>query len=211
MLSKFFEYDETEKHYHSVGKVRDFTVSTCGRQEIQKFVERHHYSKNVNGLSTQYCFKLLDSNLTLIGAIIYGRVSMKGVWKKYVDKEEHLIELKRLCCIDNTPKNTESFFIGSTLRWLRKRTDIKKVISYADKTYGHDGIVYRATNFDYLGETSSGKVIMYNGKRYHDKTIRTKHNGKLKPFAVRIKEELKKGNAYYVDTLGKNIYLYNLK
>jgi hypothetical protein len=193
----------------SVGKVRDFKVLLCNRSEIAPFIEGWHYSKNVNGLATSYCFKLLDVNDNLIGAIIYGKIAMANVWKKYAEKESDLIELKRLCCIDNTPKNTESFFIGHTLRWLKKNTEIKRVISYADNTYSHEGIVYKATNFKQSGKTNNGRVIMYDGKRYHDKTIRTKYKNGLKPFATKIKEALSTGEAYYVETLGKNIFLYD--
>jgi hypothetical protein len=52
---------------------------------------------------------------------------------------------------------------------------------------------------------------MYEGKRYHDKTIRTKYKGELKPFAKRVKEALENGEAYYEKTLGKEIYLYDLE
>jgi len=59
--------------------------------------------------------------------------------------------------------------------------------------------------------TAKGRVIMYQGKRYHDKTIRTKYKGELKPFAKRIKEALVTGEAKYVKTKGKHIYIYDFK
>lgn len=197
-------------NYTADGSVRNYVVSPCERKEIVDFIEHWHYSENVNGLTTDYCFKLLDTNNNIIGAMIYGKIAMANVWKKYAEQESDLTELKRLCCIDNTPKNTESFFIGYTLRWLKKNTDIKTVISYADTTYSHEGTIYKASNFKYAGMTSKGRVIMYNGKRYHDKTIRTKYKGQLKPFAAEIKKALEDGEAEYVDTLGKHIYIYNL-
>ena len=58
--------------------------------------------------------------------------------------------------------------------------------------------------------TNAGKVIIYNDKLYHDKTIRTKYKGKLKPFAQRIKTALDSGLAKYATTKGKHIYLYKL-
>ena len=58
--------------------------------------------------------------------------------------------------------------------------------------------------------TNKGKVIVYNNRLYHDKTIRTKYKGKLKPYCKKIKEALKTGKAYYKNTLGKHIYIYNL-
>lgn len=164
----------------------------------------------MNGLQTSYCFKLMDGNI-MIGAMVYGKISMKGVESKYTDNPSGLLELKRLVCVDDTPKNTESYFIGWSLRWLQRNTDLDMIISYADTTYGHEGIVYKATNFKFMGETSSGRVIMYNGKRYHDKTIRVKHNGKYKKFALEVRKALESGAAEYVETKPKNVYIYKFK
>lgn len=187
-----------------------YTVEPCERKEIRDFIEKWHYSHNINGLLSQYCFKLMDGD-TMIGAMIYGGLGMANCWKKYAENKEDIIELRRLCCIDDTPKNTESYFIGKTLKWLLRNTSIKKVISYADNTYGHRGVIYQASNFKHLGKTAKGRVIMWQGKRYHDKTIRTKYKGELKPFAKRVKEALEKGEAYYEETKGKEIYLYDLE
>ena len=52
------------------------------------------------------------------------------------------------------------------------------------------------------------KVIMCNGKRYHDKTIRTKYKGELKPFAKVLIKKLASGEAYYKQTAGKVTYAY---
>ena len=189
-------------------KVKTYKVELCERREIASFIEKWHYSQNVNGLISDYCFKLLDGD-RLIGAMMYGRIAMAGVWKKYADSENELTELRRMCCIDDTPKNTESYFIGNTLRWLKKNTSIKRVISYADTTYSHEGTIYKASNFKHCGMTAKGRVIMYDGKRYHDKTIRTKYKGELKPFAKKIKEALERGEAEYLQTKGKHIYIYD--
>lgn len=191
-------------------KIKDMKVSLCERKEIRDFIEEWHYSKNINGLTSTYCFKLTHND-ELIGGMIYGKLGMANVYKKYVNNIEELLELKRLCCIDNTPKNTESFFISKTLKWLKKNTDVKIIISYADPFYGHDGIIYRASNFEHVGFTSKGKVIKYKERIYHDKTIRTRYKGKLKPFAIKIKNALESGSAKYIKTPSKWIYVYNLK
>jgi len=191
--------------------VTNYIVELCPRSEIVNFVETHHYSKNMNGLHISYCFKLMDGD-TVIGAMVYGSLGMLGVAEKYNPKNpSKILELKRLVCIDDTPKNTESYFIGWTLRWLQRNTDLEMIISYADKTFGHEGVVYKATNFECMGETSAGKVIMWNGRRYHGKTLRNKHNGKLKPVAIELKNALDDGSAQYVETLTKNIYIYRFK
>lgn len=188
----------------------NFKVVPCERNEIKNFIEKWHYSKSINGLKSSYCFKLIDGT-KLIGGMIYGYLGMASVWKKYVTAEEKLIELRRLCCIDATPKNTESYFIAKTIHWLRHNTKIQKIISYADPNFGHEGIIYKASNFERLGLTAGGRVIIYGEKRYHDKTIRTKYNGIIKPYAQKIKTALERGDAHYKKQVGKHIYLFDLR
>lgn len=185
-------------------------VKVVTRKDIKNFIEENHYSGNINGCISDYCFALFYEDV-MIGAMFYGRMAMAGQWKRFSDKESDVIELRRLCCIDDTPKNTESFFIGNTLRWLKKNTNIKVVVSYADAEYNHTGIIYQASNFKFEGFRKGAKVINFEGKKYHDKTIRTKYKGELKPFSIRIKEALDDGRAYYSKTKGKYCYVYKLK
>ncbi len=190
--------------------VKEYKVILCTRKEITEFTEKWHYSKSINGVISDYCFKLMDED-KMIGAMIYGRVAMAGAWKKFVEKPTELLELRRLCCIDDTPKNTESYFIGQTLKWIQKNLwEVKKIVSYADTMQGHEGTIYKASNFKHTGMTPKGRVIMYNGKQYHDKTIRTKYKGVIKPYAQRIKDALDNGEAYYKKTTGKHTYVYEL-
>lgn len=195
-------------------KVKDFIVKPTTIQYVRDFVETWHYSNNVNGLRISHVFGLFYQD-QLIGAMIYGPLGMANTWKKYVNAENEIVELRRLCCIDDTPKNTESYFIGKTLRWLKKNTDYKMVISYADTFHNHAGIIYRASNFEYHGLTAKGRVIDHQGKIYHDKCIRTYHvdtqgNKRLKPFAQKVKDALETGEAKYIETPGKHIYIYSL-
>lgn len=195
-------------------KVKNFEVKPTTIQYVRDFVETWHYSSNVNGLRISNVFGLFYQG-NLIGAMIYGPLGMANTWKKYADSENDVVELRRLCCIDNTPKNTESYFIGKTLKWLKKNTDYKIVISYADTFHNHRGTIYKASNFEYHGMTAKGRVIECDGKIYHDKCIRTYHidrygNKHLKPFAQRVKSALENGEAKYIETPGKHIYIYRL-
>ena len=188
----------------------NYTVRLVDRKEVRGFIETHHYSHNINGLMSSYCFAMYDDE-TMVGAMIYGSLGMANAWKKYGDKPTDVLELRRLVLIDDTPKNSESYFIGHTLRWLKKNTTVKTVVSYADPNYGHAGTIYKATNFEHVGMTSPGRVIMFDGKKYHDKAIRTKYKGELKPFAKRLKMALDNGEAEYVKQLPKHIYVKNLR
>jgi hypothetical protein len=188
----------------------EFCVKRVERPEIKDFIEKHHYSQSINGVMSKYCFAMYKDN-ELIGAMLYGNLGMANAWKKYGNSEDQVIELRRLVLIDDTPRNSESWFIGWTIRWLKKNTEIKTIVSYADANYGHSGVIYKATNFQHVGMTSKGRVIMHNGKKYHDKTIRTKYKGELKPFAKRLLIALEEGEAYYVKQEPKHIYVMDIR
>ena len=121
--------------------------------------------------------------------------------------------MRRLCCIDDTPTNTESFFIGKTLRWLKRNTDAEVIISYSDLHHGHEGIIYKASNFINLGQSPASKVLMVDGREFHGRSMNNKH----RPYGRALKRrwEAKKAGAkddgmYYADRKPKNIYVYYL-
>lgn len=189
---------------------KDWIVKRVSRKEITNFIETYHYSKSINGCISDFCYALYNEKNKMIGAMFFGRMAMHNQYKRFSDDANKVLELRRLCCIDDTPKNTESFFIGKALKLLKKDWGKGIIVSYADKEYGHTGTIYKATNFKMIGEIKGAKVISYKKKLYHDKTIRTKYKNKLKPFAEKIKKALETGEAFYKKTAGKYTYIYNL-
>jgi hypothetical protein len=197
-------------------KVRDFTVEPVERKVIQNFIHKHHYSHDTNGIQQRQCFALYNDN-KIIGAMMYAIPSMPNTAKKYnPDNPKRCWELRRLCCIDDTPTNTESYFIGQTLRWLRQNTDTEVIVSYADLEQGHEGVIYKASNFHYFGQSGGGQVLMVDGKKYHARSL----NQKEKPYGRALKRrwDNKDGHnfweseqdMYFVKTKPKNIYVYYL-
>ena len=212
LLELLFGVDDFD---YTTANVKDFIVKPSNLQVTRDFIEKWHYSQNVNGLTISQIFGLFYEK-NLIGAMIYGSLAMANTWKKYAKEESKVVELKRLCCIDKTPKNTESYFIGKTLRWMKQHSGFDLVVSYADTFYGHEGTIYKASNFKHCGMTTKGKVIDHGGRFYHDKCIRTYYVDKtgvkkVKPFAQRIKSALETGDAKYVQMPKKHIYIYSLK
>jgi hypothetical protein len=193
--------------------VTEFTVEQIPRKSIAKFIEKHHYSHNVNGVQSIYHFGLFrEGNFglpTMIGAMMYAHPSMPSTAAKYNPiNPTKCLELRRLVCIDDTPKNTESYFIGQTFKWLKQYTDKEVVVSFADTHYGHDGVIYKATNFEYWGETSKGIVLMVDGKEMHSRSM----NQKYRPYSREIKRRYDSGdkNIFFKERLPKKIYVYYL-
>ena len=194
-----------------VNSVTEFTVELVSRSRIEKFIESWHYSGNMNGVRSQFCFGLFWRN-KLIGAAVFAKPATPGVDEAYSDnKKKYLLELRRLCCIDDTPRNTESYFIGNMIRWFRNYTDVDLILSYADLSYGHSGVIYKASNFEMMGLSAPVKKIEWKGNLYHDKSLRSKHNGRLKPFSIRLKNALDNKEARWVEGKSKVVYLYRIK
>ena len=190
-------------------------VKQVARKEITDFIETWHYSGSINGCIADYCYALFSPDDKMCGGMFYGRMAMAGQWKRFrengAETESDVIELRRLACIDDTPRNAESFFISRTIKLLRKAWEGKLIVSYADKEYNHSGTIYKASNFTKIGDIAGAKVIVTNeGRRYHDKAIRTKYKGELKPFAKRLIVKLEDGTAHFAKTKGKHTYLYEL-
>ena len=216
MLDSFLSSD------HTACSVKEFQVFPADIKVIKPFIINNHYSHSCHITGSPVGFSLMHNN-EVIGAMVYAYTAMVGQWKSFaeygVEQENDMIELRRLVCIDDTPKNTESYFIGKTIKWLRKNTDFKIIVSYADPHHGHAGTIYKASNFKHIGMSAPGKIIDWNGRRYHDKSIRDYNRGIFKrtgeriliPAAVKLKKALETGEAKMVDTPGKHIYVYDLR
>ena len=208
--------------------LQGWSVKRVDRLQVKIFIETWHYSKSINGCKSTFHYALFDDKQIMKGALFYGGMAMKNQWKKFSTKEDDVLELRRLCCVDDTPKNAESFFISKTIKDLKKIWKGKVLVSYADKQYGHTGIIYKASNWKLIEETKGAKVIKWGDKLFHDKATRTKYKSnkfndkqtvlfgeqereaQLKPYAKRIINALEKGDAKYINTLGKITYTYDL-
>lgn len=93
---------------------------------------------------------------------------------------------------------------------IEKNTDVKKIISYADKTYGHEGIIYKATNFKLIGQTDCCKCYKYKNKLYHSRSLNVKYKNDYKPYIKELRNVIKNNKVEIVNSLQKYIYIYDL-
>ena len=87
--------------------VTDFTVEYINRKGVCSFIEKHHYSHNINGIQSYHHFGLYkEGNFglpTMIGAMLYAIPSMPATAAKYNPiNPQKCMELRRLVCIDDT-------------------------------------------------------------------------------------------------------------
>jgi len=102
----------------------------------------------------------------LVGAISYGIPNAPNINGIYTQETQgDYLELTRLALSDNCPKNSESRVIAITIKMLKRTIPkLKGIITYADTAQNHTGVIYRASNFKYLGLTAQKTDLFVDGK-----------------------------------------------
>jgi adenine modification enzyme len=152
-----------------------FQIKEIDIKTTSEFICKYHYSHKMP--SSIRLMLGLYHNEDLMACIIYGNPVGRNVVKFLNRPRINCAELQRLFSRDGLPKNNESYFISHSFKYLKKYyPEIKYLISYADSTYGHIGIVYQATNWKYIGESKLIiDMFIVNGKNIHPKTLCNNH------------------------------------
>lgn len=133
------------------------------------FIEKWHYSHRVpTGANTFFGWFIQDGGLipeTLFGETLYA-VSDYGIGVNTYQAQSlaeltgwnitdnNLIELKRQCRIEpKLDKYPLTYFMSRCHRKLATM-GYKYIVTFSDPHYGHNGGVYKAANFMYLGQTN---------------------------------------------------------
>jgi hypothetical protein len=91
--------------------------------------------------------------------------------------------------------------------------EIEVIVSYADPTKGHEGTIYTASNFKFVGTgaKSYSYVDKETGKIYHSRALNAKKDGELRYFARKLRAKLGNGKLERIRSIGKHCYVYELK
>lgn len=87
----------------------------------------------------------------LVGVIVFA-LPPRETMKRY--GVSLVWELVRLFIFDSEPFNSETWFMGKAIKWVRKEhSEVKALVSYADPSHGHQGVIYKAANWQQDGRT----------------------------------------------------------
>ena len=144
----------TSIHEGRAGSIPSPTLRSIHLQPIpfatvRQIVVRHHDLHSLPG-GTKLAFGTsLEGKL--LGAITFG----VGPYNSFSLVEEacpdDCLTLTRLWLSEKLPSNSESRVLSVCLRYLRKYTKLKFIITYADPAQGHVGTIYQATGWLYTG------------------------------------------------------------
>jgi hypothetical protein len=147
-----------------------FQVRPIPPEQTHEWIKRKHYAKRIPAIS--HSFGLYDSDLFLQGICTYGpppRMYNNGYGIFGGELEIPTFELNRLVVNDDLPKNTLSFFVAGTFKFMPHPCCL---VSYADPNHGHHGYIYQATNWLFTG--TGGYTYAFKdkeGKDIHKRTL----------------------------------------
>jgi hypothetical protein len=142
-------------------------VKRIDRKTSEKVIKHKHYRKTLGIFWEGYG---LYDNDELKGVCCYGQPSAPIQKHAFTERDFRLYELTRLV-VDDGVKNGASILIGGSLRLLSEKP--AAIISYADSSMNHVGIVYQATNWLYTGEVKAhDSFYMVDGELLHPTTVR---------------------------------------
>jgi hypothetical protein len=161
----------------------DFYIDKVSKKQAEDILLQYHYLKDISkSFKSGYnygLFKHNDFSPLNIGGVqgvcIFTGLPVpeiaQGAFGLERNEQEGLFELSRLCIhptIQLDEYNITSWFVARAIKQLRKETNVKAIISYADCDY-HSGTIYRACNFTYAGLTDPKKDFYYSDGTKHSR------------------------------------------
>ena len=161
----------------------DYYIDRITKKQAEELLLTYHYLKDFSkGYRSGYNYGLFKKNDfsplnigPLLGAVIFTGLPVpevaQGAFGLERNDQQGLFELSRLCIHPDTQSsehNITSWFVSRSIRQLRKDTEVKAIISYADSDF-HSGTIYRACNFKYCGLSDPKKDFYYADGTKHSR------------------------------------------
>lgn len=177
----------------------NYTIKEVSYKIAMDIVVENHYLHRKAPCSK--AFGLFDLEDRIKGVVCYG-VSCSSTLLRGVcgdSEKQNIYELTRLWVCDSVPKNGETFLIGNTI----KKLDKEIIISFADTSQGHNGVIYQAANFIYTGLSAKFKDPKVKGLE-HQHHATYAHGMNMQD----IRDKYGADNVYYVDRPRRHRYVY---
>jgi hypothetical protein len=174
-----------------------------------------HYAKSLP--VNTFGYSVFNNTNEWCGVILYGTGANNNLAIQYNLNQGNVLELVRMAL--NGKQESTSKALAISLKLIKSAMPLcKLIISYADKDQNHNGIIYQATNWYYVGTSMINKKnasYIIDGKRIHSKTISDKckrygfvkntENAKKVYQAKEVVEYVTKGKIKYIYPLDKSV------
>lgn len=177
----------------------DLRVDWCSYEAAKYAVEKWHYSKRMPSTYARLVKVGVWENDKFIGAIVFSHGSNRNIGSPYGLTITEAGELVRVALYRHV--SPVSHIVSLALKLLRANSPgLRLLVSYADPQEGHNGSIYQAMNWVYVGKSSATFSYMIGGKKWHKKAA-------WATFGTNKAEVL---GAEMVADEGKHKYLYPL-
>jgi len=137
-------------------------------KKVDHIIKRNHYLRSVPDAPAKHRYLITFGMKGIVGAAVWGKPVAR------MEDQENTVELLRFWTADSTPKNTESKALGKMMRDM-ENLGYERVIAYASTGQGHEGTIYRATNWKEVNRTKRTQTWENRaGRNDRDKTSKIK-------------------------------------
>lgn len=157
-------YDGVQVGYGST----ELRVETIACWLARAVICQHHYSRRF--VNNSYLHLGIFSGRDLVGVMQWGYALNPNSGARVVEGtgNREYMELNRLWLHDCMPKNSESRAISYALKTIKQLyPQVQWVQSFADERCGCFGVVYQASNFEFVGSHFS-RFYELEGEWYHE-------------------------------------------
>ena len=127
--------------------------NVANADDSRKFLNLYHYAGYGRGAVCVYEIRLHGE---LVGVLKFTYPIRQGIAATLNVSSKELLELDRFCIHPaRHKKNFASYIMSRVIRLLTEsHPHIKKLVSFADPRFGHNGGIYKASNWLYHGTTT---------------------------------------------------------
>jgi len=112
-------------------------------------------------------------NEKFVGVVVFGHGANLKIGSPYGLTINECVELTRIALKPNHASPV-SRIVRLALKFIKEsQPGLRLIVSYADQAQGHHGGVYQAGNWIYVGSMKGVPSLLYKGKVWHAKALRT--------------------------------------
>lgn len=179
----------------------------CSLEAATFAVKNWHYSKKMP-VGKLVKIGVWEDN-RFIGCVLFSRGANNNIGKPFGLEQTEICELTRVAL--SIHKSHVTRILAIAIKMLRKKAPgLRMIVSYADPQKGHEGTIYKAGNWIYLGKNKTATKLIVNGKVMHRRSVSSKWgNPKNIPGEYHQTEQLYIHKFVYI--LDKSFKLENLR
>lgn len=184
--------------------MRDLELDWCEHKAARYAAETWHYSECLPASPTA-CIGVWEYG-DFIGTVTYSKGSNNNLASMFDLEPTQVCELTRIALDEHEHQVTQIMSISRRLL-TEQYERLKIAVSYADPHQGHEGTIYQADNWYYLGRTEPSRRLIIDGENIHARSAYQKYGTSSVP---KLKARLGEDRVESAKREGKLRYAYPL-